>query len=74
MNFMEKITINLPEDLEFMKDIPAEEWSFIVTKMLQSKLEEIRRFEQISSKSKANEKDVEELASKINNSLSERYK
>ena len=50
MNFMEKITINLPEDLEFMKDIPAEEWSFIVTKMLQSKLEEIRRFEQISSK------------------------
>ena len=70
---MEKITIDLPEDLKFMRKMPSVEWSFIATKILQSKLEEVSNFKRIISKSKATEKDVTELTEKINESLSKRH-
>ena len=70
---MEKITIDLPEDLQFMRKMPSIEWSFIATKILQSKLEEVSNFKRIISKSKATEKDVTELTEKINESLSKRH-
>lgn len=62
---MAKITIDIPEELEFMRKVPSIQWSLIAAKILQSKIEETARFQKIVSKSKATEEDVEELTNEI---------
>lgn len=70
---MTKITIEIPEDIAFIKNVPPLDWSLIATKMLQLKLEELTRLKKIISESKLTEKDVDELTNKINESMSKRY-
>ncbi len=70
---MTKITIEIPEDIAFIKNVSPLDWSLIATKMLQLKLEELTRLKKIISESKLTEKDVDELTNKINESMSKRY-
>ena len=68
-----KITIDLPEELEFMKNIPSIYWKVATVKLLQEKMEEIAEIHRIVSKSQLTENDVEELTDKINNEISKHY-
>jgi len=70
---MEEITLEIPEDLKFMKEIPNIDWSILISRILKEKLEEIARLKRNLSGSKLTEKDIEELSDKINGSLSKRY-
>ena len=70
---MAEICIKIPEDLEFLKNIPNIEWNILLNGLIKSKLDEVSRFKKIVSKSKLTEKDVEELSDKINESLSKRF-
>jgi len=70
---MVKITIDIPEELEFMKKIPSIKWSFIATKILQSKIEETACFQRTVSKSQATEEDVEELTDEIKEAIWKRH-
>lgn len=62
---MAQITIDIPEELGFMKNIPKNKWSQIAIEMLKSKINEASEIIKIAEKSKATEKDVEELTDKI---------
>jgi len=68
---MVQITIDLPEELGFMRKVPSIAWTIAVSKVMQSKIEETSRFLRIVSKSKASEKDVEELTERINSAWKE---
>ena len=63
---MVKITLEVPDKMAFMKEkISSIEWSYIATKILQERLREIIRYNEIISKSKATEEDVDELTDEI---------
>ena len=67
---MVKITVEIPDEMVFMKEkISSMEWSFIATKILQEKLREVVRYNEIISKSKATEKDIEELSAEIKDAV-----
>ena len=70
---MEKITIELPEGLEFIKDISSVVLTAALVKMLHDKAKEIREIDRIIAKSHLTEKDVEELTDKINESAAKHY-
>ena len=70
---MDKITFEIPEDLEFIKRMPRVDWNILITKMFEEKLKEISKVKCIISRSKLSEKDVGEFTDKINETLSERY-
>ena len=70
---MAELKLEIPEDLEFMRQVSKVEWSLLLNKLLMSKLEEVARLKRIVAKSNLNEKDVEEFSEKINKSLSQRY-
>jgi hypothetical protein len=71
--FMAEICIKIPEDLEFLKNVPKVDWSILLNEMIKSKLEEISRLKKIVSKSKLTQKDVEELSDKVNTALAKRF-
>ena len=70
---MEELIIKISPKLKFIKDVPNIDWSILVNKIISSKLERVFRFQEIISKSKLTEEDVEELSDNINKSLSKRY-
>jgi len=70
---MEKITIELPEGLEFVKNVSSIVLTAALIKMLQNKAKEIREIDRIVAKSHLSEKDVEELTDKINESAANHY-
>ncbi len=70
---MEELIIKISPKLKFIKDVPNIDWSILVNKIISAKLERVFRFQEIISKSKLTEEDVEELSDKINESLSKRY-
>ena len=70
---MEELIIKISPKLKFIKDVPNIDWPILVNKIISSKLERVFRFQEIISKSKLTEEDVEELSDKINESLSKRY-
>ena len=70
---MEELIIKISPKLKFLKDVPNIDWSILVNKIISSKLERVFRFQEIISKSKLTEEDVEELSDNINKSLSKRY-
>ncbi|PIN91349.1 hypothetical protein COU57_00895 [Candidatus Pacearchaeota archaeon CG10_big_fil_rev_8_21_14_0_10_32_14] len=70
---MTKISINLPNELEFIEKIPNIEWTLIIDKLIKEKLDKIAKLQMIINKSNLSEKDVEELSDKINLALSKRY-
>jgi hypothetical protein len=77
---MTKITIDLPKDLEFMKNVPSVVLTAAVIEMLKEKAERIKELKRLSrmkefidENSELTEKDVEELTNKINDNISERH-
>ena len=70
---MEELIIQISPKLKFLKNVPNIDWSILVNKIISAKLERVFRFQEIISKSKLTEEDVEELSDKINESLSKRY-
>ena len=70
---MTEIVIKLPQDLQFMSKMSELEFSMWAQRIIREKLEEIARFRRIVAKSKATEKDVEELTDKINQALAKHY-
>jgi len=70
---MEELIIKISPKLKFIKHVPNIDWSILINKIISSKLERVFRFQEIISKSKLTEEDVEELSDNINKSLSKRY-
>ena len=58
---MEDICIKIPEELDFVGQVPNIDWSILVSKLIKSKLDKMTRLQRIVNKSKLSEKDVEEL-------------
>lgn len=73
-NTMTKIEIEIPDEIAFVKQkISTIEWSFLAMQILQDKIRKIARYNEILSKSKATEKDVEELSSEIKDAVWKRH-
>ncbi|MEK6878362.1 MAG: hypothetical protein AABY22_02075 [Nanoarchaeota archaeon] len=70
---MGKITIDLPEDLKFIEGVSSIELSMAMQKILRSRLDEAVRIKRIAGKSKATEKDVEDLTNEIKEAVWEHY-
>ena len=70
---MEKITLEIPEGLEFIRNISSVVLTAALLKILREKAKEIKEIDEIVSKSKLTEKDVEELTDKINSSAAKHY-
>src|SRR4030065_241788 len=58
---MEKINIEIPENMKFLKSISNINWTILVGKIIQSELSKIQEIQGIQSESKLTEKDLEEL-------------
>ena len=71
--YMSELNLEIPEDLEFIKKMPKIDWSLLVSKIIESKLNKISEMKKNLSKSALTEKDVEELSDNINESLSKKY-
>lgn len=63
-----KVTIELPRELEFVRNVSSVVLTAMVVKMLRVNAKEIHEIDRIVAKSQLNEKDVEELTDKINES------
>ena len=70
---MTKITIELPNELEFIRKVHSTVLTLAVIKMLKDRAEEIKDIERIVAKSQLTEADVEELTDKINLESSKHY-
>ena len=70
---MEEISVKIPDDLAFMKNVSDIDWSILINKILRSKFEEISELKKIAAKSQLTEKDIEEFTNKINTALAKRY-
>jgi cell division protein FtsB len=70
---MTRITLELPKELEFMKNVPSVVLTAALIKMLRDKAEEIKEIDNIVAKSHLTEKDVEELTDKINESAAKHF-
>jgi len=70
---MEDIVIKIPEELNFVKQVPKIDWSILVSRLIKSKIDKITRMKKIVSKSQLTEKDIEDLSERINASLSQKY-
>ncbi len=71
---MVKITIEIPEELEFIKKLPSTYWTIAASNILKAKINEIAEIIKIAEKSKAKEKDAEELTNEIKEAVWEHYK
>ena len=70
---MAQITIDIPEEVEFLKKIPKDEWPQIAVEALQERIDEVANYNRILAKSKATEKDVEELTEEIKEGIWKRH-
>ena len=73
---MEKIIVEVPEELARKARMMRIELSLLAAKALKDRideLEEIAEFERIVSKSKATEKDVEEIVNEIEEGMERHY-
>lgn len=65
MKLMKTISIDVPEDLDFMRNVPSKFWTAAVIEILKLKINKIAEIKRIASKSKATERDAEELTDKV---------
>ena len=71
---MTNITIEIPEEVGYLKKIPSDVWASIVREIVQKKLQEIAEIKRISMKSKATDADVEEITNEIKEAVLKHYK
>ena len=71
---MAKIEIEIPDEVGFLKEkISAIKWSYLATQILQEKIRKVVRYNNILSKSKATDKDVEELSNDVKDAVWRHY-
>ena len=70
---MTEIKVEIPDELNFIRQVSNVDWSLLFNKMVREELEKTARLKNIVSKSGLSEKDVEELTGKINKSISSKY-
>ena len=71
---MTKIEIEVPDEIVFLKKrISAIKWSYLATQALQEKIRKVARYNEILSKSKATDKDVEEISDEIKEAVWKDY-
>ena len=70
---MTKITIELPNELEFIRKIPSVVLTAALLKMLKDKAKELKEIDEIVARSELTEKDAEELSDKINSATAKHY-
>lgn len=71
---MTQITIDIPEDT--FKDLSKDQWIKFIKRVINDRMkriEESKHFRDIVSKSKATEKDVEELTAKSEKAMMKHY-
>lgn len=72
---MVSITLSVPPDLKKRMDAHREmNWSSQIRAIISNKLDLLEEMDRIASKSKLTEKDVEELALKIDQGMAKRLK
>lgn len=70
---MAELTISIPDELErSMKEFKLD-WSDVARRALIEKAEKLKRLKELSSKIKLSDKDVEELADKINTAVADKF-
>ena len=70
---MTNVTLALPEDLhEKMKQFSEIRWSEVVRKTIAQKIEELEMMDKLTKKSKLSQKDVDEIASRIDKKVAEK--
>ena len=71
---MVEVKIEIPKELEEeIKSISKTTLSLVINKIVKEELEKMARLKKIISKSKMTEKDVEELANKIDEAISKKF-
>jgi len=70
---MPSITVNVDDDLkERMDEHPEINWSEVTRQAIQEKIEALEVMDELTSESELTERDVQEIADKINESGRER--
>jgi len=67
---MTNITLAIPEDLHTkMKEHSEIRWSEVVRKTISQKIEELDMMDKLTAKSRLTQKDVNEIASKVDSAV-----
>jgi len=67
---MTNITLAIPEDLHAkMKEHSEIRWSEVVRKTISQKIEDLDMMDKLTAKSKLTQKDVNEIASKVDSAV-----
>jgi hypothetical protein len=67
---MTNVTLALPDDLhEKMKQFSEIRWSEVVRKTIAQKIEELEMMDKLTKKSKLSQKDVDEIASRMDTNV-----
>ena len=70
---MANMTLSIPDELlARMRKFEEVKWSAIARRTFEERLREFEAIERIAAKSKASEKDVEEIANMVKTSLAKR--
>ena len=71
---MTNMTLSIPEDLmKRMRKFKEIKWSEVARASIEKRINDLEIVEQIASKSKLTEKDVEELSKKIKSSAAKKF-
>ena len=71
---MVSLTLSVPVDLrKRMQRHSQIKWSAVVRSVLEQQMDDIEEAERIASKSKLTQKDVEELAAKVDEGMTKRW-
>ena len=72
---MVSLTLSIPLELKRkMTERPHIKWSEVVRAILEKEINQLEEFERLVSKSKLTERDVEELAQKVNEDMAKHFK
>ena len=72
---MEVLKVPLPEELrQEMKEFPEQEWQTAIRRFLRQEVKKMLELRKTVARSQLKEKDAIELADKVNESLSKRFK
>jgi len=72
---MVDVVVKIPKDLESeFEGVDPVFWQLAVNRTLNKELDRLKKLKAIVSRSKLSDEDVDDLSSKINESLAERYR
>lgn len=72
---MPNVTLSIPEELHIkMKEHSEIRWSEVVRKTISQKIEDLEIMDKLTKKSKITQKDVGEIAAKIDSSVARKLK